>query len=138
MLKKRILPSVCTALLFTAAIVAAHFLLANLGNIIITAASYAGDTSGTAAGIGAQINSSPKSVHVLIPAVLGVLLAVLRLVCPPKGIGGRTLYVLGGIVLWITALAAALLLSRMGGIRILDIIRSAAELIKGGILENLG
>ena len=137
MLKKRILPSAVTAILFAAAIAGAHFLLANLGNLVIAAASYAGDAAEALQGVGAQINVSPKAVHILIPAAIGVFWTALRFACPPKGWGSRTLFVLGGILLWIAAFAAALLLARLGGIRILDIVRSMAELIGGGILEHL-
>ena len=138
MLKKRILPAFFILVGFAAAIVGAHFLLANLGNIVISAAPAAGDAAETVEGIGTQINASPKSVQILIPAAIGVLFAALRFACPPKGAIGHVLYTLLGILLWIAALAAALLFSRMGGIRILDIVRSASELIGGGILENLG
>ena len=136
--KKRILPALGITVAFAAAIAGAYGILTRLGDIVIFASSFAGDAAETVAAIGAQIGISPKSLHILLPALIGILFAALRFAFPPKGAPGRTLYILGGILLWITALAAALAFSRMGGIRILDIARSIAELIGGGILENLG
>lgn len=137
MQKKRILPALGIMIAFAAAITGAFVILTRLGDIVIFASSYAGDAAETVAAIGAQIGVSPKSLQILLPAAIGILFAVLRFVCPPKGAGGHVLYTILGILLWITALAAALAFSRMGGIRILDIARSMAELIGGGILENL-
>ena len=135
--KKRILPALGITVAFAAAIAGAFIILTRLGDIVIFASSFAGDAAETVSAIGAQIGLSPKTPHILLPAAIGIFFASLRFAFPPKGAGGRTLYILGGILLWITALAAALAFSRMGGIRIWDIVRSMAELIGGGILENL-
>ncbi len=140
MLKKRILPSFFILAGFAAAVTAAWLLLCNLGNIVYTAASaipLGGDAADILQGIGTQLGKTEISLQILLPAVIGVLFCALRFAFPPKGGGTLTLYIIGGILLWLAALAAAIIFSRLGGIRILDIVTSAADLIGGGILENL-
>jgi len=139
MLKKRILPSLFILIGFTAAIIAAWILLTNLGDIVCEIASLIfsdEENARTMQDIGTQIGKSEKTIHVLLPALSAVLFALFRFVCPPKKRGTLTLYIIAGILLWLAALAAAFLFSRLGGIRILDIAVSAAKLIGGGIFEN--
>ncbi|MBE6561210.1 MAG: hypothetical protein E7662_08780 [Ruminococcaceae bacterium] len=140
MLKKRIIPSLFIPIGFAAAGIAAWILLSNLGNIVCALPgmlSLEGEAADTLQGIGTQLASTKITLQWLIPAAIAVLFAALRFACPPKGGGTLALYIIAGILLWLAALAAAILFSRLGGIRILDIASSAAKLIGGGILENL-
>lgn len=137
---KKILPPVFILLSFALAAALACLLMTELGSLIPAAADALGvdaDTSDSLHNIFGQLADAEQTPHFLIPAVLAVVLALLRTLLPPKNGGVTFLYCLLGFLMWLAAFGSALLFSRINGIRILDVAASLIDLIRGGVLEIL-
>lgn len=137
---KRILPAVTALFFFALSAVLGWLFVASLGTIIPAAAASFGleeETAETVRRIFSQLNDAEVTPHVLIPAVAAGAFALLRFLLVPKHGFVTFLYVLLGVVLWFGIFFAEILLSRINGIRVLDIITVVTDLIRGGLFETL-
>lgn len=139
-MKNRFVPAVVSLLAFALAFALGAFLLMEFGTLVPAAVSSIypdAETVESVTAIFAPLQTAPMSIHYLLPAVAAALFAVLRAWFPPKNGGVTFLYVLLAIVLWFSIFAAAFLLSRVNGIRMLDVMRVLIDMIRGGVLAVL-
>lgn len=139
-MKNRFIPAAVSLLAFALAFALGAFLLMEFGTLVPAAVSNIypdAETVESVTAIFAPLQDAPTSVHFLIPAVAAVLFAALRALLPPKNGGITFLYVFLAIVLWFSIFAATFLLSRVNGIRMLDVMRVLIDMIRGGVLAIL-
>ena len=137
---KRILSAVFALIAVGTAFAAAWVLLLQAGTLIpLAVGSFLPDedTADTLSEIFAQLSDAEILPFGAIAAAAGGMLALLRLLCPPKGGWGRFGYAVLGIIFWLGTFAGTLLLSRINSIRVWSIVSALIDMIRGGVLEIL-
>ena len=137
---KRFKPAGIILLVFALGAGLGFLLVSSLGTLIPAAADALlpdADTARTVRGIFGQLTEAAVTPHVGIPLILTAVFALLRFLLPPKHKFVTFLYVLFGIVLWLAVFFSSVILARINGIRILDIVSVLTDLIRGGLLEIL-